>query len=145
MFWPFGYRTRPVTECLLYCTFQTKIKLFFSLVFRPPSDNRTQIYHLNTRLVRYSDGYCIFSTREKILSGCRSRWNGPKPKIGGTGFNISLSQIGLDFLLSPAVWSFLANSVASPIPAWAPKVRSITNCQIYLGFEYQTCLVFKWS
>ena len=23
-----------------------------------PFDNRTQIYHLNTRLVRYSDGYC---------------------------------------------------------------------------------------
>ena len=24
-----------------------------------PLDNWTQIYHLNTRLVRYSDGYCI--------------------------------------------------------------------------------------
>ena len=24
-----------------------------------PFDNRTQIYHLNTKLVRYSDGYCI--------------------------------------------------------------------------------------
>ena len=28
---------------------------FFSPVFRPPFDNQTQIYHLNTRLVRYSD------------------------------------------------------------------------------------------
>ena len=26
-----------------------------------PFDNGTQIYHLNTRLVRYSDGYCILS------------------------------------------------------------------------------------
>ena len=25
-----------------------------------PIDNRTQIYHLNTILVRYSDGYCIW-------------------------------------------------------------------------------------
>ena len=25
-----------------------------------PFDNQTQIYHLNTRLVRYSDGYCIY-------------------------------------------------------------------------------------
>ena len=32
---------------------------FFSSVFRPPFDNQTKIYHLNTRLVRYSDGYCI--------------------------------------------------------------------------------------
>ena len=30
---------------------------FFSLVFRPPFEYRTQIYHLNTRLDRYSDGY----------------------------------------------------------------------------------------
>ena len=31
----------------------------FSPFFKPPFDNWTQIYHLNTRLVRYSDGYCI--------------------------------------------------------------------------------------
>ena len=40
-----------------YRTFWTIIR-FFSLVFRPPFDNRTKIYHSNTRLVRYSDGNC---------------------------------------------------------------------------------------
>ena len=36
---------------------------FVSLVFSPPStwpfDKWTQIYHLNTGLAQYSDGYCI--------------------------------------------------------------------------------------
>ena len=48
---------------LEYCTFWT-ITAFFSPVFRPPFESRaidtwTQIYHSNTRLVRYLDGYCI--------------------------------------------------------------------------------------
>ena len=34
---------------------------FFSPVFRPTFEYWTQIYHSNTRLVRYSDGYCISS------------------------------------------------------------------------------------
>ena len=46
-----------------YRTFWTINRLFSSPVFRPsfntgPFNNQTQIYHLNTRLVRYSDGYC---------------------------------------------------------------------------------------
>ena len=48
-----------------YWTFWTINRLFsvwFSnhfLNFRP-FDNQTQIWHLNARLVRYSDGYCTF-------------------------------------------------------------------------------------
>ena len=47
-----------------YWTFWT-INKFFSLRFSyhpniGPFDNRTQIYHLNTRLVQYSNGYCIW-------------------------------------------------------------------------------------
>ena len=34
---------------------------FFSPVFRPPFEYRTQIFHFNTRLVQYSDGYCIWT------------------------------------------------------------------------------------
>ena len=40
-----------------------------------PFDNQTQIYHLNTRLVRYSDDFCttpLFSTIQNLdMSGFR--------------------------------------------------------------------------
>ena len=48
-----------------YRTFWT-INRLFSVRFSDhhlntwPFDNRTQMYHLNTRLVQYSDGYCIY-------------------------------------------------------------------------------------
>ena len=38
----------------------------FCLVFRPPFDNQALLDHLNTRLARYSDGYCIYLDSTKI-------------------------------------------------------------------------------
>ena len=56
--WQYGC---PVFKWLGHMTWQIilyrKKAFFFSPVFRPPFENRTQIYHSNTRLVRYSDGY----------------------------------------------------------------------------------------
>ena len=66
--WPSEYRTpehRTVwVSGFKYRTFWTLNRLF-SVRFSDhhlntgPFDNQTQIYHLNTRLVRYSDGYCF--------------------------------------------------------------------------------------
>ena len=49
-----------VKSCDLADNSNTRHFDFFSSVFRPPFEyNQTQIYHSNTGLVQYSDGYCI--------------------------------------------------------------------------------------
>ena len=58
--WPFKYCT--------FCTINRIFSVWFSdhhsntVIF----DNQTQIYHLNIRLVQYSDGYCNLSNLEKL-------------------------------------------------------------------------------
>ena len=81
-----------------YRTFWT-INWLFSVRFSDhhlntePFDNRTQIYHLNTRLVQFSDGYSTLS-REN----CDSRgWWISALNTGRTIFELALSFLSLTF------------------------------------------------
>ena len=56
---------------------------FFNLVFRPPFEYRTQMYHLNNRLVPYSDGNCILI----FTAQTNKRW--------GISFRISARTVHL--------------------------------------------------
>ena len=62
---------------LEYRTFWT-INRVFSVRFSDHHSNRTQIYPLNTRLVRYSDGYYIYF---QSRNNSNSQTRGTKPEL----------------------------------------------------------------
>ena len=64
--WPFENRTFWTINRLFQSGFQTTSQIPDHMTTRP-FDNRTLIYHSNTRLVRYSVGYCkCLAVSEKI-------------------------------------------------------------------------------
>ena len=93
-------------------------------------DYRTHIYHSNTRIVRYSDGYCI--TANKALSS--KRWQG-KFRFEGRE-----NSIASDKEISQAALQWRSKYRTSPVFKWlnSPIVE-------WSGIQSMVWIVDKWS
>ena len=106
-----------------------------------PFDNRTQILHLNTRLARYSDGYCI--KIPSILHLIYFQKICPITRLAAKYFD----PVTRHPYANLQAFKILREAYYSQLELKGDKNDPEVNCKakIQWGLEYRTSLVFGWS